>query len=99
MKSNGLHPLVRQLSLCGQIAEHKAQMLREHGGEEASVLDALTAEQQNQLPGICKGVVWNPAVLRKLKDICVSGSQKLVQSRICIQNYIHSYHKSKLFLL
>ena len=49
MKSNSLNPLVRQLSLCGQIAEHKTQMLREHGGEEASVLDVLTAEQQNQL--------------------------------------------------
>ena len=49
MKSNSLHPLVKQLSLCGQVAEHKAQMLREHGGEEASVLGALTAVQQNQL--------------------------------------------------
>ena len=52
MKSNSLHPLVKQLSLCGQIAEHKAQMLREHGGEEASVLDALTAEQQKQLEAL-----------------------------------------------
>lgn len=63
MKSNGLHPLVRQLSLCGQIAERKAQMLREHGGEEASVLDALTAEQQNQLPGICKVLYGIPLFL------------------------------------
>lgn len=47
MKSNSLNPLVKQLSLCGQIAEHKAQMLREHGGEESSVLEALTAEEQN----------------------------------------------------
>ena len=52
MKSNSLHPLVKQLSLCGQIAEHKAQMLREHGGEESSVLDALTEEQQNQLAAL-----------------------------------------------
>ena len=52
MKSNSLDPIVKQLSLCGQIAEHKAQMLREHGGEEASVLDALTAEQQNQLAAL-----------------------------------------------
>ena len=52
MKSNCLNPLVRQLSLCGQIAEHKAQMLREHGGEEASVLEPLTAEQQNQLEAL-----------------------------------------------
>lgn len=49
MKSNSLNPLVKQLSLCGQIEEHKAQMLREHGGEEVSVLETLTAEQQNQL--------------------------------------------------
>lgn len=52
MRSNSLDPLVRQLSLCGQIADHKAQMLREHGGAEASVLDALTTEQQNQLAAL-----------------------------------------------
>lgn len=52
MKSNSLDPLVKQLSLCGQIAEHKAQMLREHGGEEASVLAALTVEQQEQLAAL-----------------------------------------------
>ena len=49
MRSNSLNPLIKQLSVCGQIAEHKAQMLREHGGEEAAVLEPLTAEQQNQL--------------------------------------------------
>ena len=49
MRSNSLNPLIKQLSVCGQIAEHKAQMLREHGGEEAAVLDPLAAEQQNQL--------------------------------------------------
>ena len=47
------------------------------------------------VPGICKSTVRNPTVLRKLKDICVSGSQKLVQSCIRIQNHTHSYHKSK----
>lgn len=52
MKSNSLDPLVRQLSLSGQIAEHKAQMLREHGGDEAAVLDALTPEQQTQLSAL-----------------------------------------------
>lgn len=49
MKSNSSSPLIKQLSVCGQIAERKAQMLREHDCEEASVLEALTAEQQNQL--------------------------------------------------
>lgn len=49
MKSNSSSPLIKQLSVCGQIAECKAQMLREHDCEEASVLEALTAEQQNQL--------------------------------------------------
>lgn len=49
MKSESLVPLVKQLSVCGQIAEHKAQMQRQHGGDEAAVLAALSPEQKAQL--------------------------------------------------
>lgn len=49
MKSECLDPLVKQLSVCGQIAEHKAQMFRLHGKEEASVMAALSPEQKTQL--------------------------------------------------
>ncbi len=46
MKSNSLNSLVKQLSLCGQIAEHKAQMLREHGSEEAAVPPAVQVHRR-----------------------------------------------------
>lgn len=49
MKSESLDPLVKQLSVCGQVAEHKAQMQRQHGGKEAAVLSALSPEQKEQL--------------------------------------------------
>ena len=49
MKSDSHDPLVRQLSICGQIAEHKAQMCREHGGNETDVMNLLTPEQKEQL--------------------------------------------------
>lgn len=49
MKSNSKHPLVNLLSLCGQIAEHKSEKTQEHGGDEAGILAALNAEQQEQL--------------------------------------------------
>lgn len=49
MKSNSKHPLVNLLSLCGQIAEHKSEKTLEHGGDENTILAALTDEQQAQL--------------------------------------------------
>ncbi len=49
MKSECINPLVKQLSICGQVAEHKAKMLREHGEDEGNVLSALSAEQEKQL--------------------------------------------------
>ena len=49
MKSESLDPLVKQLSICGQVAEHKAQIQRQHGGDEAAVLCALSPEEKNQL--------------------------------------------------
>ena len=46
MKSESRHPLLRQLSICGQVAEHKSKKVREHGGDEAAILSALNADQQ-----------------------------------------------------
>ena len=52
MKSESKHPLVKQLSICGQVAEHKSEKLRAHGDDEAQILDALNAEQKAQLTGL-----------------------------------------------
>ena len=52
MKSESKHPLIRQLSICGQVAEHKSEKVREHGGDESTVLSALSAEQQTQLASL-----------------------------------------------
>ena len=52
MKSESRHPLIRQLSICGQVAEHKSEKMREHGGDEAAILSALNAEQQVQLASL-----------------------------------------------
>ncbi len=52
MKSGSKHPLIRQLSICGQVAEHKSEKVREHGGDEAAILSALNAEQQSQLAAL-----------------------------------------------
>ena len=42
--------------------ENMAEIMKEQA-QEASVLDALTAEQQNQLPGICKVLYGIPLFL------------------------------------
>ena len=55
MKSNGKHPLVKQLSICGQVAEHKSEKIQASGGDEEVILKALNDEQRAQLaelPGI-----------------------------------------------
>ena len=49
MKSESKHPLVKQLSICGQVAEHKSEKMRLHGGDESEILSALSEEQQTQL--------------------------------------------------
>ena len=52
MTSQCNHPLLRQLSICGQVAEHKSGNVREHGGDEAMILASLSAEQQAQLSSL-----------------------------------------------
>lgn len=49
MKSNSKHELVKLLSICGQVAEHKSEKAQEHGKEESGILAALTVEEQKQL--------------------------------------------------
>lgn len=49
MKSNSKNELVRLLSICGQVAEHKSEMMQQHGVDEATILSALTAEEQEEL--------------------------------------------------
>lgn len=49
MKSNSKHPLVKQLSICGQVAEHKSEKIRENNGDEDVILKALSEEQRGQL--------------------------------------------------
>lgn len=49
MQSNSKNDLVKLLSICGQVAEHKSQKILEHGGQEDSILEALSAEEREQL--------------------------------------------------
>lgn len=48
-KSKSAHPLVRQLYLCGQIAEHKSEKSQEHGIDENEIFAVLSAEEQAAL--------------------------------------------------
>ena len=49
LKSGILDPLVRKLSVCRQIAEHKSEMLRIRGGDKANVFKALTDGERTKL--------------------------------------------------
>ena len=51
MKSNSKHELVKLISICGQVAEHKSEKAQEHGKNEDAILSALTTEEQKQLQG------------------------------------------------
>ena len=52
MKSNSKNDLVRKLSICGQVAEHKSEKTLEHGGDEAAILSVLSEEEKAQLDTI-----------------------------------------------
>ena len=52
MKSNSKNELVRKLSICGQVAEHKSEKTQEHGGDEEQILGVLTEEEKAQLDAI-----------------------------------------------
>lgn len=49
MKSESKHELVRLLSICGQVAEHKSEKMQEHGKDEAEILAVLSEEEKRQL--------------------------------------------------
>ena len=49
MKSNSKNELVKKLSICGQVAEHKSEKMREHGVDEDAILSALTDEEKTRL--------------------------------------------------
>lgn len=48
-KSNSKNALVRQLYLCGQIAEHKSEKSQEHGRDEELIFSVLTEEEKQTL--------------------------------------------------
>lgn len=49
MKSASKNELVKLISICGQVAEHKSEKMQQFGKDEAEILAALTAEEQEQL--------------------------------------------------
>lgn len=49
MRSNSKHELVKLISICGQVAEHKSEKAQEHGKDEEAIVSALTTEEQKQL--------------------------------------------------
>lgn len=52
MRSNSKNELVRKLSICGQVAEHKSEKMREHGADEAEIMAVLTDEERARLDEI-----------------------------------------------
>ena len=52
MKSNSKNDLVKKLSICGQVAEHKSEKMREHGGDESAILAVLTDAEREQLDAL-----------------------------------------------
>lgn len=49
MKSGSSHELVKLISICGQVAEHKSEKMRENGRDEAMIVAGLSEEEQNTL--------------------------------------------------
>ncbi len=62
MKSNSKNELVKLISICGQVAEHKSEKFLESGKDEAMILSALSENEQEQLK----------ALLEKLQKIWLS---------------------------
>lgn len=49
MKSVSKNELVKLLSICGQVAEHKSEKMQEHGRDEQEILSALSSDEQELL--------------------------------------------------
>ncbi len=43
--------LVRLLTKCGKVAEHKSEKMRQHGKDESDMFQCLTEEEQVELKG------------------------------------------------
>lgn len=52
MKSNSKNELVKLISICGQVAEHKSEKMQEFGKDEAMILAALSEDEQEQLKNL-----------------------------------------------
>ena len=49
MKSNSKNELVKLISICGQVAEHKSEKMQEKKVDESMILAGLSLEEQEQL--------------------------------------------------
>lgn len=49
MKSNSKNELVKLISICGQVAEHKSEKMQEKKVDESKILEGLSLEEQVQL--------------------------------------------------
>lgn len=52
MKSISKNELVRKISICGQVAEHKSEKVQERGLDEALILSPLTDGERAQLDAL-----------------------------------------------
>ena len=46
MKSNSKNELVKLISICGQVAEHKSEKMQEKKVDESKILEGLSLEEQ-----------------------------------------------------
>ena len=49
MKSVSKNELVKLISICGQVAEHKSEKMQQFGKDENEILAALSEEEREQL--------------------------------------------------
>ena len=52
MKSNSKNEIVKLLSICGQVAEHKSEKMQENGKNEDEILAAISTDEQEMLKAI-----------------------------------------------
>ena len=52
MKSISKNELVKKLSICGQVAEHKSEKMQENGVSEDAILSVLSEEEKSSLDAI-----------------------------------------------
>ena len=52
MKSVSKNELVKKLSICGQVAEHKSEKMQENGVDEEAIMSVLSEEEKNTLDTI-----------------------------------------------